>query len=311
MKSNTKVLIDGLLAGNERALAQILTIIENKQPDAAQVLETLYPKSGRAYVIGITGSPGAGKSTLVDKLAEALLLEKKKVAVLAVDPSSPFSGGSLLGDRIRMVKASADQSAFIRSMASRGSLGGLGPRTFEAVIALDAAGYDYILVETVGVGQAEVEIVQLADSVLVVLVPGMGDSVQAFKAGILEIADLFVVNKADYTGADRLKKDLLALLSLSKAAWRPPIVETVASEGKGTRELLLSIRKHAEWAESSGEKAARRKKILEAAFHKALAERATEKALEAVQKAGGSEALLLDISERKLAPSLAAKRLVK
>ena len=301
-------LAEKLFAGNERALAQTLTAIENSDPIASELLEILYPKSGNAYILGITGSPGAGKSTLVDRIAENLLTQGKKVAILAVDPSSPFSGGALLGDRIRMAHSSASKDVFIRSMASRGSLGGLGPKTFEAAVALDAAGFDYILVETVGVGQAEVEIVELADSVLVVLVPGMGDSVQAFKAGILEIADIFVINKSDYPGVDKLKKDLLSLLSLSESAWKPPIVEAQAVEGKGVSELLEKVGVHKSWAEESGAQLARRKRRVEAAFFREVSERAAAKTIRKLRESGELEGLLQRMAKGEVAPSIAAKK---
>ena len=189
-----------------RAVARLITLIENQTPRAREVQAALFKKSGKAHVIGVTGSPGAGKSTLVDQLAAGWRAQGKSVAILAIDPTSPFSGGAILGDRIRMIKAAEQQDVFIRSMATRGKLGGLARATLDAVYVLDAAGFDIILVETVGVGQAEVDIVKLADTCLVVLVPGMGDSVQAIKAGILEIADTFVINKADRDGADICKK---------------------------------------------------------------------------------------------------------
>lgn len=310
-KRDPKQLVEAVVSGNERALAQLLTSIENADEVAAECLDLLYPRAGKAKIIGITGAPGAGKSTLVDRLAEAFLATGKKVAVLAVDPSSPYSGGALLGDRIRMVRSGASSEIFIRSMASRGSLGGLGPRTFEAAIALDAAGYEYILVETVGVGQAEVEIVRLADTVLLVMVPGMGDSVQVFKAGILEIADVFVINKSDYPGVEKLKKDLLSLLSLSKAEWKAPIVETQAVDGGGMTELVQSIDSHYAWSGAAGERAARRKRRAEAAFFRELSQQAGARTLAALRASGTYEPLMQQVHDGLLPPTSAARRAIE
>jgi LAO/AO transport system kinase len=233
-----------ILAGDLRALARAATAIENRSPAAESLLKELFPHTGHAIVIGITGAPGAGKSTLTDRLVHQLRAEGKAVGVLAVDPTSPYSGGAVLGDRIRMLSHHADGGVFIRSMATRGHLGGLAAATTDMALLLDAAGKEVVLVETVGVGQAEVEIAKLADVTVVVLVPGMGDDVQAIKAGILEIADVFVINKADQAGADRLEREILAAQSLSMRSdgWVPPIVHTVATEDRGTVETLAAIR---------------------------------------------------------------------
>ncbi len=226
--------------GDLRALARAATTVENHTPDAIALLKELFPHTGKAAVIGITGSPGAGKSTLVDQFARVLRAESKQVGIIAVDPTSPFTGGAILGDRIRMQEHHADPGVFIRSMATRGWLGGLSRATTDMAILLDAAGRDVILVETVGVGQDEVEIARLADVTIVALVPGMGDDVQAIKAGIMEIADVFVINKADQPGTDRLEREIRASLSLGMRPdfWMPPVVHTVASEGKGIAEAL-------------------------------------------------------------------------
>ena len=231
-----------ILEGNVRALARAATWVENRSPEAEPLLRELFPHTGRALILGVTGPPGAGKSTLCDQMTAALRAEGKKVGVLAVDPSSPYTGGAILGDRIRMQRHHADPGVFIRSMATRGWLGGLAAATTEMVMLLDAAGYDVVLVETVGVGQDEVEIARLADVTMVVLVPGMGDDVQAIKAGIMEIADVFVINKADLPGAEKLERELKGYLGLSHRpdGWTPTIVHTVANEGKGIAETLAA-----------------------------------------------------------------------
>jgi LAO/AO transport system kinase len=235
-------ILEGFERGDERALARLITFVENLW-EIDEIFRRIYPKVGKAYRVGITGPPGAGKSTLVDKLAVELLERGFRVSIIAVDPSSPFTGGAVLGDRLRMVKA-MERGIFIRSMASRGSLGGLAETTGMVADVLDAFGYDMVLIETVGVGQSEVDVVKATDTVVVVLVPEAGDSVQALKAGLMETADVFVVNKADREGADRFIRELSAVVSLSPNEWKPPIIKTVALSGEGIKDLADAILKH-------------------------------------------------------------------
>ena len=241
-------IVDRLLSGDRRALARVVTLIENNAPEARPILAQLHAHGGHAHIVGLTGSPGAGKSTLVMQLARELRRREQRIGIVAVDPSSPFTGGAILGDRIRMQELAGDPNVFIRSMASRGSLGGLAGATRDVVRALDAAGFDTILIETVGAGQAEVEIVRAAQTVIVVTVPGMGDDIQAIKAGILEIADIFVVNKADRPGADQTSAELRMLLSLDEQRhdrqWRVPIIKTSATSGEGIAALADSLADH-------------------------------------------------------------------
>lgn len=235
--------VEQLRGGDPRALARAITAIENGSAESGALLRRLFPCTGKAQVIGITGAPGAGKSTLVDHLAREYRKQERTVGVVAVDPTSPFSGGAILGDRIRMLAHHADAGMFIRSMATRGFLGGLARATTDVVTAIDASGKDVILIETVGVGQDEVEVVRLADVTVLILVPGMGDDVQSIKAGIMEIADIFVINKSDREGADRVEREIRAMQSLAmrKDHWTPPIVKTIATEGKGIPELAAAV----------------------------------------------------------------------
>lgn len=254
-------LVERARAGEARAVARLISLVEDESPLLREVMAALAPHTGHAQVIGITGSPGVGKSTSTSALVTELRKNGKRVGVLAVDPSSPFSGGALLGDRVRMQDHALDREVYIRSMASRGHLGGLAWTTPQALRVLDAAGCDVILIETVGVGQSEVEIAGLADTTMVLLAPGMGDGIQAAKAGILEIGDLYVVNKADRDGAEQVRRDLRSMLALaerSEGSWKPPIVMTVAQQGQGVDEVAAELDKHRAWMEASGELGRRR-----------------------------------------------------
>jgi LAO/AO transport system kinase len=236
-----------VLAGDERALSRAITHVERGTAEGQQLLQQLRSATGRARITGITGAPGSGKSTLVDQLIALERQAGRRVAVVAVDPTSPFSGGAILGDRIRMSRWHQDPEVFIRSLASRGQLGGLSAAALQVVAVLDAAGFDTILLETVGVGQSEVDIVQVADTTVLVLTPGQGDGVQAFKAGIMEIADLFVVNKADHPGANRLRREIAGALTLGHPRdpdWTPPVIDTVASQGQGVEQLAAELERH-------------------------------------------------------------------
>jgi len=258
---NVPELVEQARAGDARAVARLISLVEDASPLLREVMAGLAPYSGEAQVVGITGSPGVGKSTSTNALVAELRRAGKRVGVLAVDPSSPFSGGALLGDRVRMQDHALDRDVYIRSMASRGHLGGLSWTTPQALRVLDAAGCDVILVETVGVGQSEVEIAGLADTTLVLLAPGMGDGIQAAKAGILEIGDIYVINKADRDGADQVRKDLRSMLALAErpeGAWKPPILKTVAAKAEGLDEVVAEIDRHHAWLRESGELERRR-----------------------------------------------------
>ena len=235
--------VDRIRAGDVRALARAISTIEDNRPESRDLLKALFNFTGRARVIGLTGSPGAGKSTLVDQLAREYRKQERTVGILAVDPTSPYTGGAILGDRIRMQSHHADPGIYIRSMATRGNLGGLARATTDAATVLDAAGKDIVLIETVGVGQDEIDIVRLADVTVVILVPGMGDDVQTIKAGIMEIADIFVINKSDREGADRVEREIRSMQSLAVRSdkWTPPIIKTVAMDGRGIPELAAAI----------------------------------------------------------------------
>ena len=247
--------------GDPRAVARLISLVEDASPSLREVSARLVAYTGNAHVVGVTGAPGVGKSTATSAIVSALRSVGQRVGVLAVDPSSPFSGGALLGDRVRMQEHATDSAVFIRSMASRGHLGGLAWATPQALRVLDAAGCDAILVETVGVGQSEVEVAGLADTTLVMLAPGMGDGIQAAKAGILEIGDIYLINKADRDGADQVRRDLRAMLALADrpgGAWRPPIIKTVAAKAEGIPDVVAKLAEHLTWMRGNGELARRR-----------------------------------------------------
>ena len=293
-------LIDRIIAGDTNAVARAISKVEDGAGEASGLMRQIFPRTGRALVIGITGAPGAGKSSLVDKLAAFYRAKGERVGIIAVDPSSPFSGGAILGDRIRMQTLSLDKGVFIRSMATRGNLGGLARATVEAVAILDAAGYEKIIVETVGVGQDEIEIAKTADVCAVVLVPGMGDDVQTMKAGIMEIGDVLVINKADRDGVLRTEKELEALLTLSVRSdeWQPPIVKTVAIENHGIEDLANAIERARAFQKNAPAAAARRKAIARWRILELLRERLVAQTLN-----GGSASEKLE----KLADEVALK----
>lgn len=282
MKFSDSELRDRVIARDVRAVARLITRIESGNSSARALAASMRRPSGRTHVVGVTGSPGAGKSTLVDHIATKYRAQGASVAIIAVDPSSPFTGGAILGDRIRMNRASEDPAIFIRSMATRGSLGGLAKATLECVHILDCAGYDVVILETVGVGQAEVDIVRSADTCVVVLVPGMGDSVQIIKAGLMEIADVFVINKSDRDGALALEKDLYTLLSLAEFgsdSWKPVIVKTIATTGEGVDRIVTATRDHVNWLEHSSQGMARRLRVVSQTISTLAAEWVARKAL--------------------------------
>jgi LAO/AO transport system kinase len=305
-------LLERARAGDKRSTARLLSVVENDEPGAADALRTLYPLTGHAEIVGITGPPGGGKSTLVNRLAGAYRATHERVAVVAVDPSSPFSGGAILGDRIRMRERFLDEGLFIRSMASRGHSGGLARATSRIVNVLDALGYGVVLVETVGVGQEEVEVVRVADTVCFVTVPGLGDDIQAIKAGVLEIADVLVVNKADRPGADETARDLAQMLTLGapRIAWKPPIIRTVAATGEGTDELVAAIAKHRAWASESGEREARRRAAARAEVEALLRESLVRRLRDRLGE-DRVESAIARVAERRVDPYAAVDELLR
>jgi LAO/AO transport system kinase len=309
-------LAERVLAGDPRAMARAISLIENEDPSSADLVRAIFSRTGRAYLVGVTGPPGAGKSTLVDRLVSELRTQRpqrppSQIGVIAVDPTSPFTGGAVLGDRLRMQAHAGDEGVFIRSMATRGHLGGLARATGDAALVLDAAGKDIIVIETVGVGQDEVDIIRTADISIVTLVPGTGDEVQALKAGIMEIADIFVVNKADREGADRLVSAVesnLALQTVDSGAWRPPVLKTVATTGAGVPELVETIA--AFRARSTASEPARRRARSEYRLRELVAQQFMQHLERDVLRPGELGAVVDRIASRELDPYSAAADLL-
>ena len=305
-------LAERVLAGDARAIARAISLIEDDVPAAADLVRRVFAHTGRAHLVGVTGAPGAGKSTLVDRMTTAIRQSGQTVGIVAVDPTSPFSGGAILGDRVRMQAHAGDPGVFIRSMATRGHLGGLAHATGEVALVLDASGRDVVLIETVGVGQDEVEIVRTADVTIVTLVPGTGDDVQALKAGIMEIADIFVVNKADREGADRTVASIEAMLSLQTyeaADWRPPVVRTEAISGKGVAELLAAVARFA--AHPRANREGRRRARAEWRMRELLGRRFLEHVERHVLAPNELEELLERIASRQIDPYTAVDDILR
>lgn len=314
MAATTKTideLAEAVAAGDRRALARAISLVENDDPRGWQLVRALYPRTGRARVVGFTGPPGAGKSTLIARLVEHARNQGRTVGVLSIDPSSPFTQGAVLGDRIRLSEHFLDPGVFIRSMANRGALGGLAEAALQAVLLMDAAGREEIFVETVGVGQAEVDIVDNADTVVLVLIPGSGDSIQALKAGVMEIPDVICVNKADHPLTDTMVREIRSVLSLGpQQGWRVPIVRTEASRGEGVSELAAKIAEHRAHIEAAGELAERRRRNLRNEVLTIAAARLRRRLEAAVADDPRLQALLDEVVARRLDPASAAERLL-
>ena len=302
-------LVSGVRSGDNRALAKAISLVEREDAQAERILAELYPSTGRARIVGITGSPGAGKSTLVAALAKHYRRQGKRIGIVAVDPTSPFTGGAILGDRIRMAELYTDRGVFIRSMATRGFMGGLAKATNDVVDLLDAAGFDIVVVETVGVGQDEVEVIRTVQTNVVVLVPGMGDDIQAIKAGLMEIGDIFVVNKADRPGTDKTVTEVTMMMSLVEehGDWMPPIVKTVASRGEGIAELDSALQKHFQYLGASGELDRRNRERVRIRIETLLKEKFIGRLIGGALPAGDYEKILDDVLRKRNNPHDAAE----
>jgi LAO/AO transport system kinase len=309
--AKTEELVRGVLAGDRRSIARAITIIENNTAEASKLIAQIYPHTGKAHIIGLTGPGGSGKSTLIEKIVREYRRRGKTVGVVAVDPTSPFTGGAFLGDRIRMQELSTDPSVFIRSMATRNYLGAIAKATKDAVKILDAAGKDTVIVETVGAGQSEVEIIKVAQTVVVIHAPGLGDEIQAIKAGLMEIADIFVVNKADRENADKAVMDIQAIMQLNnkEKPWRTPILKTVALTGEGVPQLIEKLEEHRQFLEKETE---RRKSLsrAESELVEALKEKVVDAIIEELKKEGRFEEFLQKILKKEIDPASAAEKLL-
>ena len=297
--------------GDVRALARAISAIENHDPQAESLLEQLFPYTGGAFLLGVTGAPGTGKSTLVDRLASAYRAGGRSVGIIAVDPTSPYTGGALLGDRIRMQRHAGDAGVFVRSMATRGFLGGLARATADVALLLDAAGKQVVILETVGVGQDEVDIVRLADCTLVLIVPGLGDDVQSMKAGLMEVADIFVLNKAEREGADGLQQQIEAMLELAPArgGWKPQVLRTTATEGTGVPQLIAAIEKFRSRGDLTAERRSRAVEHWKQRLHVLLGEQLLERVVAKSGGAGALETLARAVAERKANPYTAVREM--
>lgn len=306
-------LLQDLLKGDTRALSRVITRVENRSADSLDILRQLFPHTGKSQIIGVTGSPGSGKSTLVDRLAAEFRKKNNTVGIIAVDPSSPFTGGAILGDRIRMQTLGVDPGVYIRSMATRGHLGGLAAATADVAAVLEAAGKDPVLIETVGVGQDEIDIVKLAEISIVVLVPGMGDDIQALKAGIMEIGDIFVINKCDRPGVEKMERAILGLLSLGHRAdgWQPPIVKTTATKGEGVAELLEAIDRYYVFFRNSISRSRKKQEAERQRLINLLEERLVNTAVEQIFPDGELNDLVNAIAERRQDPYSVVEQIIR
>jgi LAO/AO transport system kinase len=306
-------LLEHFFKGDTRAISRVITHVENRSSDSLKLLQELFLHAGKARVIGVTGSPGSGKSTLVDRLATGYRSQGQRLGVVAVDPSSPFTGGAILGDRIRMQTPGIDPGVYIRSMATRGHLGGLAAATADVVTVLDAAGKSPIIVETVGVGQDEIDIVKLADVSIVVLVPGMGDDIQALKAGIMEIGDIFVINKCDHAGVDKMERSVLAMLSLAHraAGWHPPVVKTIATEGQGIDDLIETVERCYSFFQHSPDRIRKKREAAKQRLFTLLEERLVQTAVQQLFPDGELNNIVEQIANRTQDPYTLVDQIVR